>query len=982
MVNNSTMNIFLYYNEHNDRLSLILVFFILVFLLYTPFPLAYGQDSGVNSVPLITTFTSEEYNAGIQNWTMVQHPNGMIYLGNNMGLLEFDGNHWRQAPVANGTKIRSLKIGQDDRIYAGAQDEFGYFQYTAQGELQYVSVSSLLEKKYPVDETWNVFLLNDGVYYCTFRYIFRYFEGKIEVIDPGELIGFSFLINNRIYFQIPGKGIYQLENDRTFSKLENSDFFADKSVRGLIPLSSERLLVITHNQGIYIHSRNKNEIWATGTDNFFRASLVNTAIQLGSGNFAIGTQNEGLLILDPAGNLLYKIGETSGLDRSVNHLYEDKQGNLWASLHNGVSLVELGLPFGRISDNVGISGSGYAAALYNDQVYIGTNNNVYRWQRNNPWQNFKLVENSQGQSYSLQVFQNELLLSHHNGTFSLIKDGFGKIADVDGTWMFVRPEKHPDKLIGGYYNGLFLLTRENDQWKFSHRFGEFSESCRVLVEDADQNIWMSHGYKGVYRIRFSPDLKIIEDVHYFNEKDGFPSNFLINVFKINGEILFAAERGIYVFQAASNRFILHPQLNEHFEPSTHIREMEMDNRGNIYYIANDEAGYLKKDAYGGYTKVQAVFNKIMPYMNDALENITVIDHRTVLFSAKNGFISFDPTRHFELPDAPRVLIRSLSITSDSAIQVSESLVSQPSDSSYVFSFRNNSLKINFSSPFYGMPNRTSYRILLENFDRDWSGWSTATTKEYTNLPEGDYVFKVQSRNIYGQLSVPSAFTFTIRPPWFRSRLAYALYILLSAGFLLGLVIVLERKHSREKFRLEHEQKLALEKREIQYEALSIQSTEEITRLRNEKLQAELEHKNQELGSAAMQIISKNEFIGHLKQSLNGLSKRSNNQSLKKDFSRIIDEIEKNIASNQDWEQFEIHFDKVHGNFSERLKQDFPDLTPQEMKLAAYLRMNLSTKEIAQMLNISVRGVEIARYRLRKKLNLERKDNLSEFILKY
>ena len=493
---------------------------------------------------------------------------------------------------------------------------------------------------------------------------------------------------------------------------------------------------------------------------------------------------------------------------------------------------------------------------------------------------------------------------------------------------------------------------------------------------------MSHGYKGVFKIRFTPDLSEIESVKYYNQEHGFPSNNLINVFQINGDLVFAAETGIYRYDLEKDFFVPDPVFNRYFDQNDHVREMEQDAMGNVYFITNEEAGVLRRNQLGAYEKNNAVFNKIMPYMNDALEKIKVINNQTVLFSAKNGFIAFDPTFRYSLPDASQVLIRSLQVTTDSIRTISHSMVNQPNLPEYSFKYKNNSIRVNYSSPAYGMPNRTLYRVKLENFDQEWSEWTASTTKEYTNLREGDYTFQVQSRNIYGQESELASFSFKVDPPWFRSKLAFVLYFLAIGSSLVILVVSLEQRHSREKNRMESEQQKALEKRDIKFVEFSKQSTEEITRLRNEKLQSEIEHKNRELGSAAMQIISKNEFIGHLKQSLNGLSKKSNNQALQKDFGRIIQEIERNIASDNDWEQFEIHFDKVHGNFSERLKADFPDLTPQEMKLAAYLRMNLSTKEIAQLLNISVRGVEIARYRLRKKLKLERRDNLSEFILKY
>ena len=98
--------------------------------------------------------------------------------------------------------------------------------------------------------------------------------------------------------------------------------------------------------------------------------------------------------------------------------------------------------------------------------------------------------------------------------------------------------------------------------------------------------------------------------------------------------------------------------------------------------------------------------------------------------------------------------------------------------------------------------------------------------------------------------------------------------------------------------------------------------------------------------------------------------------------RLIKSIDRDLASAEEWSQFEENFDQVHGNFITRLKEAYPKLTPQEIKFSAYLRMNLNSKEMANLLNISVRGVEIGRYRVRKKLELERKDNLSDFLIRF
>ena len=219
-------------------------------------------------------------------------------------------------------------------------------------------------------------------------------------------------------------------------------------------------------------------------------------------------------------------------------------------------------------------------------------------------------------------------------------------------------------------------------------------------------------------------------------------------------------------------------------------------------------------------------------------------------------------------------------------------------------------------------------------------------------------------------------------PWYKKPYAYALYLLGSAVLLVLIIYIVDKRYRQEKKRLITRQNKRLSEKESELKVIEAEKNAEITRLSHEKLETEIRYKNQELASSTMNLITKNEVIAGIKQKLAVIVKKDQNPDTRKSINKIIREIDSNISIDEDWKQFEFHFDEVHGNFSYRMKEAFPNLSPQEMKLCAYLRLNLSSKEIAQLLNISIRGVEIARYRLRKKLNLERHANLSDFILNF
>ena len=140
------------------------------------------------------------------------------------------------------------------------------------------------------------------------------------------------------------------------------------------------------------------------------------------------------------------------------------------------------------------------------------------------------------------------------------------------------------------------------------------------------------------------------------------------------------------------------------------------------------------------------------------------------------------------------------------------------------------------------------------------------------------------------------------------------------------------------------------------------------------------HRDKELANQTMDLIRKNKFLAKIKEELEKTKNSSNDAFLKEKISSLINKIDRDVDHSKQWEVFETAFDDVHEDFLNRLKLRYPALTPKELKLCAYLRMNISTKEIAPLMNISIRGVEICRYRVRKKLNIDRDTNLTSLII--
>lgn len=943
-------------------------------------------------LPFIKYYSTNDYNAGIQNWHISQDSRGIIYVANNFGMLEFDGSSWRLYPVVNGVKVRHFNFSPDKKINIASQGEFGYFSNNLQGQWEYHSISgNLPPENRDFEETWKVFHLDGKDYFCTSNKIFIVENEKTEIISSELTMDNFFLVNQVLYVYRPSEGLSMLQNGK-FVNVINGEQLLGINITEIIPLSNNRLMIVTKQNGILIVGSLNNTVWQPDQQEIFSRSIINAALRLRNGDFAFGTQNNGLMIYSLEGELKSHLTKNLGLNnRTIICLFEDKQNNLWAGHNNGISYVEFGQPFSFINEHMGLPGTGYDGFQDDENLFLGTNNGLYKSVESltSPNDGFQILESSEGQVYHINKIDNLYLMGHNNGAF--VYNGMGELKKVGngGTWIFQQLNSNPDYLIAGTYNGLELYRKTSNSlinlWKLSG----FNESCRVFEQDDHGNIWMAHGYKGVFRFKLSDDLKSVQEVKFYGVDQGFPNNTLISVYKIRRALCFTTVDGVYQYDFDHDRFVKDPFFEKYFEPDSPINVLAEDVNENIYFLGQNEIGVLRKDAAGDYHKETDKFNKIKGMLNDDLQNISILPNNKVLYGTKEGFVVYDPVNDFTNTYDFRILMRRITLTdrpdstiffgNDFAVDESEA---NPDPKTTKFSYDHNSIKFEYSASFMDGLNMNTYQYYLEGFDMEWSDWNKKNEKEYTNLQEGNYSFKVRAKNLLGQISNETAYEFIVLPPWHRTKLAYATYFLLFSITFLSLLGYISRKHKREKKVMIQKQETELDRRDSELKSIKTKSEQEIERLKTEKLKTDIKHKNKELATATMHLINKNEFISHVKQNLTSLVRKNPKDPLINDLVKIMSSIDRNISEDDDWQHFEMHFDQVHGDFSSRLKEKYPNLSPQDRRLCAYLRMNMTTKEIANLLNITVRGAEISRYRLRKKLELERETNLAEFILNF
>lgn len=966
-----------------------LIYILFLFIVFIP---GLESKAGVRNagVPAIRNFPRQTYRASTQNWAVTQDQRGFMYFANNDGLLEFDGTYWNLYQFAEPALTRWVTSGNNGVIYVGMFNEFGIVKPDRSGKLTYASlVQELPDSLREVGDVWRVHDTGKELFFQTFSLLARFsYEGELLQFftSPGNF-RFSFLIGNSLYIQELGKGLLRYEN-KDLIAMEDLILPENAEIWALHADNYGNLIIGTSDKGVYTYKNGNLQSWEGTANMLLSNNQIFSSARLIDGTLAFGTIQGGVMITTETGELLQIINRKNGLhNNTILSMTTDITGNLWLGLDNGISMVQTNSPFSFLQHPEGF-GAGYAAAVYNNHLYLGTNNGLFiaNWPPPPAGETFefRLVPGSVGQVWYLGVHDGILLCGHDNGSYQVEETRLKKLSDIRGAWKFIELNDHPGFLVGGTYQGLSLYKKDPGQgWTFVKTLEGFTESSRIMETDKHGNLWMTHGFKGAFRIRFGNTPYTIRDVEFYNNQSGFITNNYINVYKIDGNPVFSAREGIFRYHEALNRFERDTTFENLFRTNEHISYLRQDEDRNIWFVAGNKPGVLRYREDGNYSLVKAPFEPLYDHMVGGFECIYPLDQDNIFFATEDGFAHYSPRNLQPTDPGFSVYIRTATWTHlDSTIYGGDNWLGNHWSENDIPEVpnRHNGLKFTFSSPDFTGSQGIQYRYYLNNYNNAWSAWSENTSCEFSNLREGEYLFTVQALDLQGRISQADTFSFRILPPWYRSKTAYVTYlVLIIALLLLTRWFILRRfEISKKKERLK--QLLAYRAKEEAYQRDALIAEKEIINLRNEQLRTSMIHRDKELANQTFHLIEKNKFLVKLKDELRKLNLQITEDYLKTKINQLIRRIDKDIDNEKQWEVFETAFDEVHEDFMKRMKDRFPDLTPRELRLCAYLRMNLSTKEIAALMNISVRGVEISRYRLRKKLDLDRDLHLTNFVL--
>ncbi len=930
----------------------------------------------------IYNHTRKEYRASNQNWMIAQHKCGWMYFANNSGLLEYDGAWWSVYPMAGGAKPRSVLAGRDGLIYVGGQREFGYFTPNAQGGLTYTSLSSRFDPK-TVTNIWDVVESDGSIYFLGDHTLFRYHRGKVSTIE-GHGITKSVVVNGRVWFNNymglsyvhDGKAIVAKGTDQ--QDIINAAALLQWNGRMLIVTSGGSLLVYDGKQAVPLHLQSTAAL---------RGHKISCAA-IDRGILAVGTTNEGLFLFDLKADRSEQITIANGLQsNSLLSVSFDRDHNLWAGLDNGIDYVPLNNPLYFLASPLMSIGGGYCSALFGGKLYLGTSQGLFRSTvpgRQGGRVDVVPMPGLEGQTNCLYPYRGWLFCGGRS--FFCMTDGLRTVSFPQrGVWNAQAIGDGNTVVIGTYW-GLRTVRYNGGTWTLGNEIDGLKFSAKtMLVEPETNNVWVANKTDGIWRLMLDTRLTKVKQRKCYNNSE-LPQGSNVCITLVGSDIVVASKSGLFRYDATRDRLLRFTELERRLNGRRAYTYLHQSANGSLWYVFNSVLGRSSSRKGGGTSAAVILDNMIEDF-----ENVREIDPYRSIAGTGDGFVMIDERTGGQAKRRPTVQIRRLYVTNggDSVVYGQSNVAREAKVS---LPYRSNSIRITYTASDFDQSHAVSYSCRLKGLDNEWSEYSQSTSKEFANLREGRYTFEVRVRVFGGKETGTARLSFRVLPPWYRSWWAFVVYALLVGGTVWMALRRVLKKHERiiRQKDEEIEQQKEIYKQDIGERDKQIgerdielgEKSQQIAQLEAERLRSELQYKSDELMKSTLNVVRKNESLQKIRkeaQSLAKLNDEGDKVKVKRGIFRLINQIDTNIEHDSDLKNFESSFDAVHHDFLKKLAERYPELNHKDRMLCAYIRMNLMSKEIAPLLNISTRGVEISRYRLRKKMGLDSNVNLTEFL---
>ena len=905
----------------------------LIFFFFISFQL-YPQEL----LPFVENYSKSNYQGDNQIWNLDQGNDGSMYFANNHYLLRYDGVKWEKYMLPNKTVIRSIMV-YGDIIYSGSYKEFGYW-FRKEGKMKYISISkgkNIFEEK-DNEEIWKIFKFNNKIYFQSFNNLFLFDGKQIQKIRLPFLISYCYQIDNQLLIASVGKGIYKMSNS-LFEKVKGWTILENNVIHA-IEKYNNKTYFFTQKNGVYIEENGVLISWKNPLNKVLKTANINVARFIKKNKLIIGTASKGVYIIDLNDNSFKNINRNNTLmNNSILSIGQDKENNLWLGLDNGIAHIEANSPISIFYDNSGALGSVYSVATTPKGYLMASNHGVFKYEDNR----FELVPNSQGQAWNINKLDNKYLIGHNEGTFVYENGLFSKLNAINGGWNLTKSNIDNSYLQATYSE--VVIYEDKNNLSQNNVIKGLLKPIKYVAQNRKNELWAADNYRSLYKIKYNDKYETTK-VENITQRSKITNDFGVKIFEFRNEILFLIDNFWYTYNSISDQLVKNELFNSNFKNISDIVEIDANNfmvlqGGVLYTIYANENTFVWNMVQEKYYRGKIINDNLKVFKNNG----------SYLLNLDDGFISLQLRN--EISQKPKLIIEAFD---------DGTLVKNQDKIKY-----NSELKINVISGIFGVTKPNLFYKIKD-------------TKEFTPIKEGliilnnlDSGFHTITIYHYDGLhyNKVSGYEFFVAKPWYFSFWMILLYLIV-----IGFILYLYYKWNN----IRYVQKIKLREEELKYQKkileMELKAENELNVQEYEKhiLELEIKSKSSEVAGKSLSIAKQSEMIENIQGILD----------TETDFNKLKSEIKKaikiNAVNKHEWETFETNLNQIHNEFIINLAKKYPNLTSKDIKLCVFLKMNLSSKEIAPMMNISFRGVELQRYRLRKKLNLIQDENLSKFLL--
>lgn len=867
-------------------------------------------------VPLLHNLAPADYNHQGKVWDIDTSPNGIVYMAADKGLLEYDGNRWKSYKGSDGI-TRSVLVINDSLIYTGSDLDFGFWGRNIYQDFEYTSLYPFKEDLNTINEEfWGIHVINQAMYFVSGSNIYVYKDKNLTKIPAPNRIESSFTVSDILYFADSENGLYQL-NDLAPEHLFHFPEGNSLDLSGMYQ-HPEGLILVTKNEGLFQYDSGNLRAVNSRLSQELKTANTFSFEQVGDSYLAFGSILKGLYITDLDGDIVHHINKSKGLqNNTILSLHHNSFGKLWMGLDYGVSYLDLNNEFTFFYDYRGDFGTGYSAVLKDDMFYLGTNQGLYRakWEDLNnstEFNKFELISGTEGQVWTLKTIENQIWIGHDRGLFVLQNNRIEALNNERGVWD-IQPYK--DYMLAGTYNGVSIFNKDGDTWAYQEQMELILGSCNQVLIESDNILWVNIPNFGVIKAELDENLYPVQRQIFLKEQ-----------FKGNDHYLVKNEEGIRILT------------------DTH------------YHVYDPVQNSFKEEIRTGR-------NSVVDDLGIATIQPTLLNDDFEFFPVYNGFA----LRHLSANQKRKNTEYQLVFRSIEAFN-NEGRMEVYNEAKLPSQFNNFEVKS-------VVPNQQDVIYQYKTRETDeWSKWIVEGSFELIGLDYGLHVLSARAK-VNGKITPVETISFSIAPPWYQSKYAYAFY---SGLFILfAYVLYTRQKASLKKL----EKDLLIDRQNTLHEQekrhkRQLQLIEEASlRAEHEQLKAQLKSKTIELANKARENEEKNEVLSTLKEKFELL--KQNPGSLKRRSVEIQQILDSYLSSDDN--TFEIQMNELHQEFFKNLKQKFPDLTSHDLRLCAYIKIGFNSKEVSDLFNIKPSSVYISRSRLRKKLGLDTDEDLHGYL---